>query len=101
MILWQLGWGVVLEYVCDSGAVSIVHVAIILRVYMNQPPKYKDDIQFQTLIFLRLTPQPEQLFVNVKGAKESIPPAYVSWRAIRQKVLSYRSARLGIDSWAP
>jgi hypothetical protein len=30
-------------------------------------------------------------------SEESIPPAYVAWRA----GLSYRPSRLGIDSWAP
>ena len=35
-------------------------------------------------------------------SEDSIPPAYVAWRAaVRQIELSYRPARLGIDSWAP
>jgi hypothetical protein len=35
-------------------------------------------------------------------SEDSIPPAYVAWRAaVRQIGLSYRPARLGIDSWAP
>ncbi len=44
---------------------------------------------------------PEPVFVNVYGAQESIPPAYVAGEPLRQIWLSYRSARLGIDSWAP
>jgi hypothetical protein len=36
------------------------------------------------------------------GSKESIPPAYVAWRAGMFTIgLSYPPARLGIDSWAP
>jgi hypothetical protein len=35
-------------------------------------------------------------------SEDSIPPAYVAWRAaVRLIELSYRPARLGIDSWAP
>jgi hypothetical protein len=44
---------------------------------------------------------PEPVFVNVYGAQESIPPAYVAGGPLRQIGLSYRPARLGIDSWAP
>ncbi len=43
----------------------------------------------------------EPEFVNFQGAQESIPPAYVAWWAgTSNKIgLSYRPARLGIDSW--
>jgi hypothetical protein len=35
-------------------------------------------------------------------SEDSIPPAYVAWRAGTTNIgLSYRPARLGIDSWAP
>ncbi len=47
-----------------------------------------------------LTPA-EPVFLNVKGAQESIPQFYVAWRAGTQIGLSYRPARLGINSWAP
>ncbi len=35
------------------------------------------------------------------GSEESIPPAYVARWAGTTIGLSYRAARLGIDSWAP
>jgi hypothetical protein len=38
----------------------------------------------------------ESVFVNVYGAQESIPPAWLE----RKTGLSYRPARLAIDSWA-
>ncbi len=34
-------------------------------------------------------------------SKESIPPAYLSWRAGTSNTVAYPPARLGIDSWAP
>jgi hypothetical protein len=34
-------------------------------------------------------------------SENSIPPAYVAWRAGTQIGLSYRPAMLGIDFWAP
>ncbi len=50
--------------------------------------------------------QPEPVFVNVYGAQESIPKNRFRQpmqpdRPVRQIELSYRSARLEIDSWAP
>ncbi len=32
-------------------------------------------------------------------SEKSIPPAYIAWRPVRQIELSYRPAKLGIDSW--
>ncbi len=32
-------------------------------------------------------------------SKESIPPAYLAWRANTSRRVSYRLTRLGIDSW--
>jgi hypothetical protein len=44
----------------------------------------------------------EPVFVNVYGAQESIPPAYVAWRAGATNYRVVVPARLlGIDSWAP
>jgi hypothetical protein len=40
----------------------------------------------------------EPVFVNVYGAQESIPPAYVALRAGTTKRVVIR---LGIKSWAP
>ncbi len=48
----------------------------------------------------------EPVFVNVYGAHESIPmnpfrQPMLPGGAVRKIGLSYRPARLGIDSWAP
>jgi hypothetical protein len=43
----------------------------------------------------------EPVFVNVYGAQESIPTAYVAWRASTTNRVSYRPARLRIDTWSP
>ncbi len=51
----------------------------------------------------------EPVFVNVKGAQESIPPVYVAWRpgtitllvVSSRQVTCWRNQCLGIDSLAP
>ncbi len=43
----------------------------------------------------------EPVFVNVYGAQESILPACVAWRASTTNRVSYRPARLRIDTWSP
>jgi hypothetical protein len=51
----------------------------------------------------------EPEFLNVKGAQESIPPAYVAWRAgmitllvvpLARLYTGWKNRFLGIDSWA-
>jgi hypothetical protein len=44
---------------------------------------------------------PEPVFVNVSGAQELIPLAYVAWRAGTTNRVVVPSRRLEFDSWAP
>ncbi len=72
----------------SSFQISLLHVGI--PIFIRDMPR-----RFMTS---------EPKFVNVSGSpginsKESIPPVYGG--PVRQIGFSYRSARLGIDSWAP
>ncbi len=52
----------------------------------------------------RYSPAPTSFYSRArlcKGAQEPIPPAYVALRGGMSNRVSYRPARLGIDSWPP
>jgi hypothetical protein len=72
-------------------------------MYSNKPAAEIETRRVTPPTYLLTEPE----FVKHQGAQESIPPAYVAWRAgIRPIGLSYRPAMggnrfIGVDSWAP
>ncbi len=57
--------------------------------------------QFSTVPLIHLSPYFKRLRSPGTGSEESIPPAYVDWRAGTANRIEVPALRLGIDSWAP
>ncbi len=74
----------------------------IYQSILSLPPKRKSKraiVEHYCAEFL--SPYFKPLWSPGIDAKESIPTAYVAWRAGTSNRVAYRLASLGIDSWAP
>jgi len=109
-VVRNVGVGVSL-YMYESGAswLCVSHrTKVSLYSILTEPPFTSRYVLYAYLLFSRHVKKDSwaRIFKRLRSpgvdSKESIPPAYVAWRAGTSNIgLLYRPARLGIDSWAP
>jgi len=80
-------------FVFDLNSGKVFAINVTFRINETQ---FRETIPTESYVEYRTEP----VFVNVYGAQESISTAYVAWRASTKKRVSYRPARLEIDSWS-